>query len=80
MDGFWGERKNNEERYYSDSLIKYVIVIKGFNENVLFLAMESRFMYQGGKIPQFKMDGDPRQYGGAKGFRKCRHHEPTNPL
>ena len=23
------------------------------------------------KNPQFKMDGDPRQYGGGKGFRKC---------
>ena len=36
MDGFWGERKTSEERYYSDSFIKYVIVIEGFNEDVLF--------------------------------------------
>ena len=27
------------------------------------------------KNPQFKMDGDLKQYGGGKGFRKCRHHE-----
>ena len=26
MDGDWGERKPNEERYYSDSFIKNVIV------------------------------------------------------
>ena len=51
MDGFWGERKTNEERYYSDSFIKYVVVMEGFNEVVLFLAMATRFMYEGGKKP-----------------------------
>ena len=24
------------------------------------------------------MGGDPRQYGGGKGFRNCTHREPTN--
>ena len=46
IDGFWGERKINEERYYSDSFIKYVIVIEGFNECVLFPAMAARFMFE----------------------------------
>ena len=52
MDGFWGERKTNEERYYSDSFIKYVIVMEGFNEVVLFLAMATRFMYEDGWRPK----------------------------
>ena len=46
MDGFWGEMSSNEERYYSDSFIKYVIVIEGFNECVLFPAMAARFMFE----------------------------------
>ena len=44
IDGFWGERKTSEERYYSASFIKYVMVIEGFNECVLFSAMVARFM------------------------------------
>ena len=44
-----GERKTNEERYNLDSFIKYVVVMEGFNEVVLFLAMATRFMYEGGK-------------------------------
>ena len=49
MDEFWGERKTNEERYNLDSFIKYVVVMEGFNEVVLFLAMATRFIYYGGK-------------------------------
>ena len=49
MDEFWGERKTNEERYNLDSFIKYVVLMEGFNEVVLFLAITTRFMYEGGK-------------------------------
>ena len=51
MDGFWGERRTNEDRYYSDSFKKYVIVIECFNEDVLFSAMTTRSMYEAGKKP-----------------------------
>ena len=60
MDGFWGERKTIEERYYSDSFIKYVIVIEGFNEDVLFSTMATRFMYKGGRNPTIKDGWRPK--------------------
>ena len=68
MDGFWGERKTNEERYYSDSFIKYVIVIEGFNEDVLFLAMATRFMYEGGKKPTFQDGWRPKTIWRGQGL------------
>ena len=46
MDGFWGETSSNEKRYYSDSFIKYVIVIEGFNECVLSSLLVAGFMYE----------------------------------
>ena len=68
MDGFWGERKTNEERYYSDSFIKYVIVMEGFNEVVLFLAMATRFMYEGGKKPTIQDGWRPKTIWRGQGL------------
>ena len=68
MDGFWGERKTNEERYNLDSFIKYVVVMEGFNEVVLFLAMATRFMYEGGKIPTIQDGWRPKTIWRGQGL------------
>ena len=70
MDGFWGERKTNEERYYSDSFIKYVVVMEGFNEesDVLFLAMVARFTYEGGKTLTIQYGWRPKTIWRGQGI------------
>ena len=68
MDGFWGERRTNEDRYYSDSFKKYVIVIECFNEDVLFSAMTARSMYEGGKKPTIQDGWRPKTIWRGQGL------------
>ena len=81
IDGFWGERKTNEERYYSDSFIKYVIVIEGFNECVLFSTLATRFMYEGGKRPTIQDGWRPKTPLESVDIASQQTHcEPTNAI
>ena len=83
MDGFWGEIKTSEERYYSDSFMSSKVLMKMF----YFQQWQEGLCTKEEKNPQFKMDGDPKTImEGARAFESVdivsqqTHFEPTNAI
>ena len=83
MDGFWGERKTNEERYYSDSFIKNVIVIKGSSFMCSIFSHGSNVYVRRSIKTNYsrKMEAQNLMEGGrGRGFRRCRPNYPNKPI